>query len=256
MSESINRAEVLAHAREIEALCKEAILATVPRNTEPAQIGCAIVGSIFDGYRAVLALLGTDGEWHSPTLARTMFEAFADLRALANDAGYVERMKLHAANERKRVVADYVRSYGEMEEFKTTAERARSDLADLERIIAGLRDVGVADYNVAERFRLAGLGGDRVYVYGELSSFAHSDFIALMLRHVDGDSIVLGPRLPDEWFSKAIFLTSTIVLDGLLMLPSFTTVNEDQLNALRDKAIEHYHHLPFVPKIAPNASQS
>ena len=235
----------------IEELSRATILATAPRDTDSAQLGCALLALILDGYSAVTALLSTAGEYHAPTIVRTMFEAFADLRVLANDDTYAQRMKLHAANERRRVLEGYVASYGSNPKFEATAQRARADLAALVQEIKHLVDAGNNDYKIWERFQSADLGGDRVFIYGELSSFAHADFIAIMLRHVGHEKLVLGHPLPDEWFAKVAFLSSTILLDGLLTLSSFATGEADKLRALRDEAIKYYQHLPLVDKIAP-----
>ncbi|MGH9554165.1 MAG: DUF5677 domain-containing protein, partial [Terriglobales bacterium] len=184
--------------------------------------------------------------FHAPTIVRTMFESFADLRALAADGTYEQRMKLHAANERKKTIDGYINTYAEMEEFARTVQRARSDLEYLEKEIKKLTDESIRDYKVWERFQLAGLEGGKVYIYGELSSFTHADYIAIMLRHIGKDKILLGASLPDWWFAKGMFLASTILLDGLLTLPSFATVDEARLGALRDEAIKYYERLPSV----------
>jgi hypothetical protein len=237
--------------RRIEELSRATILAAAPRKTDSAQLGCALLALIFDGYSAVTALLGTAGEYHAPTIVRTMFEAFADLRVLAKDDAYAPRMRLHAANERRRVVEGYVASYASNPKFEATARRARGDLAALEQEIKQLVDAGTNDYRIWERFQSAGLAGDRVFIYGELSSFAHADYIAIMLRHVGREKLVLGHPLPDDWFAKVAFLSSTILLDGLLTLTSFATGDVERLGALRDEAIKYYQRLPLVDKIAP-----
>jgi hypothetical protein len=255
MREPIDRDQVLVDARRIEELSKAVILAASPNDDNAAQLGCAGLALILDGYSAVMALLGTTGEYHAPTVVRTMLEAFADLNALANDKAYAERMRLHAACERKKVIKGYVAAYGENRAFEATAQRARSDLYGLEPEITRLRDQGIEDYKVWERFQLAGLGGDRVYVYGELSSFAHADYIAIMLRHIGREKLILGHPLPDEWFAKVVFLSSTILLDGLLTLSSFAAYDASHVGALRDEAIKHYERLPLVHKLAPKGKQ-
>lgn len=246
MSNAIDRADVLARMRRIENLCKEIILQAAPSDAEAAQLGCASIGWIMDGYSAVTTLLRTPGECHSPTVVRTMYEAFADLRTLAKDERYELRMKLHAANERKRAVKGYVDTYAESPQFAAATERARTDLANLEKWIKQLIDDGIQDYKVWERFTSADLEEGKSYVYGEFSSFAHADYIAIMVRHTDSQKLLLGAPLPDAFFAKVAYLSSTVMLDSLLNLPSFAAIDEKRLHALRDEAIKEYKFLPLV----------
>ena len=97
--------------------------------------GCTIIGSLIEVYRGILVLLANGSESNAPMLARTMLESFADLMALSMDPAYAQRMKAHAAIERKRVVEEYVAKYQAMPGFEATAERARGELGNLDRII-------------------------------------------------------------------------------------------------------------------------
>jgi hypothetical protein len=197
MSQPINRERVLADARRIEELSKATILATTPGDNDAAQLGCAILGFIFDGYSAVVRLLGTAGEYHTPMIVRTMFEAFADLRALVNDDAYAQRMMLRAANERKRVVEAYVASYEGKPEFEATTRRAQADLAGLEQKIKDLRDAGIGDYRVSERFQFAGLEDDSARSSGRIALSCLSRRVLLAgvhLRRVERFGNVAGVR--------------------------------------------------------------
>lgn len=247
MSKPINRADALAHARAIDALCKRAILLAVPRRSEAERLGCAILALILDAYRACLALMASQGEWHAPVLVRTMLESFAHIRALADDPGFADRMKLRAAAARKRVISDYINVFRVTPEFRSTAERATREHAELEQLTARLQSRGVRDYRVFDCFRLAGINAITAYVYGDLSSFAHADYIAIMTRNHERESLRLGTPLTDEWFAKVIVLSSTILIDALNVLPSFTTVNVTEIQRLRDRAIAHYGRLPRMP---------
>ena len=101
MSEPIDRDQVLINARRIEELCKTAILVSTPKETEPAQLGCWILSLIFDGYSALMALLGTAGEYHVPTIVRTMLPG--KLHSLRDEAAkHYERLPLVHKLARKR----------------------------------------------------------------------------------------------------------------------------------------------------------
>jgi len=241
----IDRKQVSEDTRRIEELSKAAIVEAVPFKTDAARLGCALTALIIDGYSAVVALLGTAGEYHAPTIVRTMFEAYADFLTLAKEPEYEQRMKLHAAIERKKVLEGYMAVYAGQPGSVATAK----GLQTLEQTIKRLKDAGVTGYTIKERFRSAGLDGQKAYIYGELLPFAHADYVAIMLRHYKRGEILLGDALPDEWFAKVVFLSSTILLDVLIKLPAFATIDAANLRHLRGKAITHYERLPLVDKL-------
>jgi hypothetical protein len=230
-------------ATELTDIVRQCLFLCTVNGTQAGELGCAIAGSLFDGYRACLRLIDSPGEVYAQTILRVMLESFADLRALAKDAGYQRRMVLQAARKRQGVVSGMIEAYAKQENFAGTIATATNELAAVTKIVEELERDGVKPLWVAERLKLGDISPEQGFIYGDLSSHAHADYAAIMARHLGQEKLNLGTPLSDQRFVQVLVLPTFILLDALLLMDKFALVDMPKLLEIRERGVALHNQL-------------
>jgi hypothetical protein len=172
-----------------------------------------------------------------------MLESFADLRALAKDAGYQRRMVLQAARKRQGVVSGMIEAYAKQENFAGTIATATNELAAVAKIVEELERDGVKPLWVAERLKLGDISPEQGFIYGDLSSHAHADYAAIMARHLGQEKLNRGTPLSNQRFVQVLVLPTFILLDALLLMDKFALVDMPKLLEIRERGVALHNQL-------------
>jgi hypothetical protein len=149
------------------------------RTDEAAAIGAGLCLTSQELFAAVILLTDHGLASHAPAHVRTMLEALADVRNLANVPAYFEQMKFDDARSNLKLFEGYSAIAGMPQDAidtlkKWTAKARPAFDAD--------KAAGYKKRRIDQKLRMAGL--EQEYVsYGFLCGFTHNQLTAIVARH-------------------------------------------------------------------------
>ena len=223
-------------------------LATVRADTR-SRLGGAAIATLYDSLCGVLRLLNTEAEWCANVVTRSMIEAYSHASALALQAGYERRMALETHSNQARLYHS-LKIDGAKDAAKWHSARA-----------AALRKSGVERLSVGDQFRAANLPKDFRLIYADLSAGVHSDYAALVTKHLGQPGVQCGSQMTDYAFVKCAWVSTALTHGGAVLLPHFADVElpaleaalapikgfEDRIQSYRDEALIRHNQPPQHP---------
>jgi hypothetical protein len=121
-----------------------------------------------------------------PVLFRSIFEAYADLRALIRDPTYVKRMYATFLREKVRFLI-HVRQSANNPFFASIRDgmNIEEEIRELERKLQEFREQGKHQLSTSDRFQAAGLEDEYQSMYWLLCLAGHNNMSALDDRHIE-----------------------------------------------------------------------
>lgn len=213
-------------------------LATV-RADARSRLGGAAIATLYDSLCGVLRLLNTEAEWCANVITRSMIEAYSHASALALQSGYERRMALESHSNQARLYQSL--------KIDGAKDRAQWHSAHA----SALRESGVERLSVGDRFRAANLPKDFRLIYADLSAGAHSDYAALVTKHLGQPGVQFGSQMTNYAFVKCAWVSTAMTHGGAVLLPHFAEVElaaleaalapikafEDRIQSYRDEAL-------------------
>ncbi len=122
-----------------------------------------------------------------PILSRAILEAFVNLKNVISDAAYIDNIEFEWLRSWNQILTEaeagneYLVQITEAEDLQSNLEKNRTRLANL-------REKGVRQLQVLEKFQLAGLELEYRTIYGYMSGHSHSALQSLIGKHIDTSS--------------------------------------------------------------------
>ena len=138
---------------------------------------------------------------------------------LALQPGYERRMALESHCKQSELYRDLG--------IEDAADKAKWHSAQAEI----MRKSGVQRLSIRDRFRAAELPRDFKLIYADLTAGAHSDYAALITKHVGHTGVRLGSPMTDYALVKSAWVSTALAHGGAVLLPHFADVD---LTALQE----------------------
>jgi hypothetical protein len=195
------------------------------RTDEPALIGTSLCLTIQELFASVICLMDNGLGSHAPAHARTMLEALADLRNIANDPAYLEQMRFDDARENLKIFAGYEAIEGMPQNAIKTLKKWS---AKAQPVFDAGKASGFKKQKIDEKLKKAGL--EQEYVsYGFLCGFAHNQLTAIISRHGKHHLKYLHEP-PYETMVGVLGLALSITGKAIQRLPAFSDLQEEEIN--------------------------
>lgn len=212
-----------------DALGNLAMKANV-RTDEAAVIGVGLCLTIQELFASVICLMDNGLASHAPAHVRTMLEALADLRNLANDAAYIEQMKFDDARENLKLFDGYAGIDG-MEQGAIDMLKMWS--AKAQPVFDAGKAAGFKKQQIKDKLTRADL--EQEYVsYGFLCGFAHNQLTAIISRHGKHHLKYLHEP-PYETMVGTLGLGLSIAGKAIQKLPAFSDLREADIKTVVDQ---------------------
>jgi hypothetical protein len=213
------------------------------RGDERSLLGGAAIATLHDSLCGVLRLLNTEAEWCADLITRSMIEAYAHAAGLALQPGYERRMALESHCKQSELYRDLG--------IEDAPHKAEWHSAQAEI----LRKAGVERLSIRDRFRAAEIPRDFKLIYADLTAGAHSDYVALITKHVGNTGVRLGSPMTDYALVKSAWVSTALAHGGAVLLPHFADVDltalqealapltgiEDGIQSYREEALRRQH---------------
>ena len=211
-----------------DALGNLAMRANV-RIDEAAVIGVGLCLTIQELFASVIVLTDNGLASHAPLHVRTMLEALADLRNLANDPIYVEQMRFDDARSNLKLFEGYAAVPGmEQKAIDTLKEWT----AKAQLVFDAAKSKGYKKLQIADKLKMANL--EQEYVsYGFLCGFTHNQLTAIIARHGKHELRYLHEP-PYETMVGILALGLSIAGLAIQKLSSFSDLPEADIKAVVD----------------------
>ncbi|TAL66701.1 MAG: hypothetical protein EPN79_08825 [Burkholderiaceae bacterium] len=200
------------------------------RTDEASLIGAGLCLTIQELFASAILLTDNGLGSHAPSHVRTMLEALADLRNLANDPTYIEQMRFDDARSNLKLFKGYAAVPG-ME------QKAIDTLKDWAAKAQSVADAGSANgykkLQIADKLKMADL--EQEYVsYGFLCGFTHNQLTAIIARHGKHQLKYLHEP-PYETAVGVLGLGLSIAGKAIQKLPAFSDLTDPEVNASVDE---------------------
>lgn len=197
------------------------------RSDEPSVVGVSLCLTIQELFASVICLMDNGLGSHAPAHARTMLEALADLRNLANEPEYLEQIRFDDANANLKLFTGYEAIDGMPQDAIDTL---RMWTAKAQPVIDDGKAKGFKKQQVIEKLRKAGL--EQEYVsYGVLCAFAHNQLTAIISRHGKHHLNYLHEP-PYETMVATLGLALSIAGKAIQKLPAFSDLHDTEINRM------------------------
>ena len=197
------------------------------RADEPALIGAGLCLTIQELFASVICLMDNGLGSHAPGHARSMLEALADLRNLAKDPVYLERMRFEDAKANLKLFTGYAAIEGMPQDAVDTLKKWS---AEAQLVFNAGKANGFKRQQIDEKLKKAGL--EQEYVsYGFLCGFAHNQLTAIISRHGKHQLKYLHEP-PHETMVGVIGLALSIAGKAIQELPAFSDLREAEINKM------------------------
>jgi hypothetical protein len=193
----------------------------------PRLAAAAIAASISDGLVAVITLVGSLGQAHTPTVVRGMIESIADLSLICENEDFIKPLMLNAIDGKVKLGNGLLNSSVYSEE-----ERAQllDALKDQGAKLKGLQKAGIKPLRFQDKLkRIDHLPWEFVSFYFMYSGSVHNDLNAVGDRHLRGDKIVLGVTLSDSDAINILSVACACAYKLFALMPAFLRVTEAEL---------------------------
>ena len=130
-----------------------------------------------------LAMLDKRIGYHSYPILRQILETFVEMRVLENDPSFLDHLRLRSAKSKKRKF-DNAKNGNPYFSSLISLQNIDDEIAENEGNINSVEEKWKRHVSVEEKFRLAGMSGEYEGLYRLLSDHTHSNFGALVSRHV------------------------------------------------------------------------
>ena len=195
------------------------------RADEPALIGTGLCLTIQELFASVICLMDNGLGSHAPAHARTMLEALADLRNLANDPSYLEQMRFDDAKANLKLFAGYEAIEGMPQDAIKTLKKWS---AKAQPVFDAGKASGFKKQQIEEKLKNAGLEEEYVsYVF--LCGFPHNQLTAIISRHGKHQLKYLHEP-PYETMVGILGLALSITGKAIQRLPAFSDLQEEEIN--------------------------
>lgn len=200
------------------------------RTDEPAVIGVGLCLTIQELFASVICLMDSGLGSHAPAHARTMLEALADLRNLANDPAYLEQMRFEDAKANLKLFTGYAAIYGMPQD---AIDKLKEWSAKAQPVFDTGKAAGFKKQPIEEKLKKASLEEEYVS-YGFLCGFAHNQLTAIISRHGKHHLKYLHEP-PYETMVGVLGLALSIAGKAIQKLPAFSDLQEREINSLVDE---------------------
>jgi hypothetical protein len=200
------------------------------RTNEAALIGAGLCLTIQELFASVILLTDHGLASHAPAHVRTMLEALADVRNLANASAYFEQMKFDDARSNLKLFEGYSAIAGMPQDAIDTLKKWT---AKAQPVFDAGKMAGYKKLQIEQKLKMAGL--EQEYVsYGFLCGFTHNQLTAIIARHGKHELRYLHEP-PYETMVGVLGLGMSIAGKAMQKLPSFSDLAEADVNAVVDK---------------------